>query len=176
MDLRVIKTEKIITESFMELRKKMPLEKIKVKDICELALINKSTFYKHYSDVFDLSDKLENEFVSSLIESQDWVQLFSDPESFLNSLKNHFDNQNVGKVGPGILFRDRIPVFWQKFSKGIIHHYRNNGGENYATAMLFIMGGLSFTRFFSVPADAELQDELLNTFVSYIQAIGETLK
>ena len=63
MDLRVIKTKKIIKEAFFELRKKYPLEKVKVKDICEMALINKTTFYKYYMDVFDLSTELENEAI-----------------------------------------------------------------------------------------------------------------
>ncbi len=34
---------------------------IDFKEICEIAIINKATFYKYYQDVFDLSDKLENE-------------------------------------------------------------------------------------------------------------------
>ncbi len=69
MDLRVEKTEKAIRNAFLELRAKRPLEKISVKELCQLACINKSTFYAHYRDVYDLSDCLEGETVASILDS-----------------------------------------------------------------------------------------------------------
>lgn len=36
-----------------------PISKITVKEVCEKAQINRSTFYAHYSDVFDVSEKVE---------------------------------------------------------------------------------------------------------------------
>lgn len=69
MDLRVKKTKKYIKEAFYQLRKKKPIEKISVKELSEAAMINKSTFYLHYRDVFDLSDKLKNELISAIMES-----------------------------------------------------------------------------------------------------------
>ena len=47
MDLRTEKTESSIINAFIELRAKKPLEKITVKELCQLARINKSTFYAH---------------------------------------------------------------------------------------------------------------------------------
>lgn len=69
MDLRVEKTEKAIRNAFLELRSKRALEKITVKELCQLACINKSTFYAHYRDVYDLSDTLETETVASILNS-----------------------------------------------------------------------------------------------------------
>ena len=50
MDLRIEKTERGIKNAFIELRSRKPLEKITVKELCELACINKSTFYSHYKE------------------------------------------------------------------------------------------------------------------------------
>ena len=47
MDIRIEKTDRAIEKAFLELRSKMPLEKIKIKDLCALACVNKSTFYAH---------------------------------------------------------------------------------------------------------------------------------
>lgn len=69
MDKRVIKTKKAIKDAFLELRSKKELEKITVKELCELAYINKSTFYCHFEDIYDLSDSLELEIVHSIIKS-----------------------------------------------------------------------------------------------------------
>ncbi|MBR1732067.1 MAG: TetR/AcrR family transcriptional regulator [Ruminococcus sp.] len=69
MDLRVKKTLKSIKEAFYQLRKKKPIEKISVKELSEIAMINKATFYLHYKDVYDLSEKLENELISEVIDN-----------------------------------------------------------------------------------------------------------
>ena len=69
MDLRIQKTEHAIKNAFIELRSKKPLEKITVKELCELAMINKSTFYSHYEDIYALSETMEQETVASIIGS-----------------------------------------------------------------------------------------------------------
>ncbi len=68
MDLRTERTKKSIANAFLELRKQKPIEKITVKELAELAYINKATFYTHYHDIYDLTDQLENEFMESIIE------------------------------------------------------------------------------------------------------------
>ena len=45
MDIRIEKTDRAIEKAFMELRARQPLEKIRIKDLCTLAKVNKSTFY-----------------------------------------------------------------------------------------------------------------------------------
>ena len=67
MDLRTERTKRSIANAFLELRKQKPIEKITVKELSELAYINKATFYTHYHDIYDLSDQLENEFMDSII-------------------------------------------------------------------------------------------------------------
>lgn len=69
MDLRVEKTENAIKNAFLELRSKKALEKITVKELCENAKINKSTFYAHYQDIYALSDALEEEVVKNITDS-----------------------------------------------------------------------------------------------------------
>lgn len=88
MDLRMCKTQNAIREAFFELRRKMPLEKIRVNELCKMAQINKSTFYRHYLDVFQLSDTLERELiqkVTSQISSAD--TLYTDPALFVTILR-----------------------------------------------------------------------------------------
>ena len=55
----------MIQNVFLELLKEKPVAKITVKEICGHAEINRSTFYKHYQDVYDLMEKLENEAVEA---------------------------------------------------------------------------------------------------------------
>lgn len=53
-DLRVIKTKNLLFETLTILMKENSFERIKVSDICNKALINRSTFYSHYSDKYEL--------------------------------------------------------------------------------------------------------------------------
>ena len=62
-DLRTKRTRAAIKRAFMTLRAKKTLEKITVKELSELAEINKATFYLHYQDIYDLSDKIEDELL-----------------------------------------------------------------------------------------------------------------
>ena len=69
LDIRIEKTERAIKQAFMELRAQKPLEKIKVKELCDLACINKSTFYAHYQDIYALANAMEDEMVEEVVES-----------------------------------------------------------------------------------------------------------
>lgn len=65
-DLRVIKTRKNIETSFIYLLKQKDFYKITVQDILDTALINRSTFYKHYEDKYQLAQTLCNEVLDLL--------------------------------------------------------------------------------------------------------------
>ena len=87
MDLRTERTRQSIKNAFFELRKQKPLEKISVKELAELAYINKATFYTHYHDIFDLADQLENEFFElALADSQYMDCLVENPSLAVQEL------------------------------------------------------------------------------------------
>ena len=75
MDIRIEKTDRAIEKAFLELRSKMPLEKIKIKDLCTLACVNKSTFYAHYEDIYALSSRLEDKLIADILASVSAVEL-----------------------------------------------------------------------------------------------------
>lgn len=83
MDLRIEKTQKNIINAFYELRARKPLEKITVKELCEKAQINKSTFYSHFHDIYELSECLENELITSIMKDiRHPESILLDPGSF----------------------------------------------------------------------------------------------
>ena len=67
LDIRIEKTERAIKQAFMELRAEKPLEKIRVKELCDRACINKSTFYAHYEDIYALSSGLETKVIGNIL-------------------------------------------------------------------------------------------------------------
>lgn len=80
MDIREVKTRRSIHNAFLEIRSKKPLEKITVKELSEKAEISKATFYLHYHDIYDLSEQLQKDFISTIID------LVPDPDAFLDDM------------------------------------------------------------------------------------------
>ena len=56
-DLRVVKTLAQIDRALLECLEQTPLQKLTVDQLCQQALINRSTFYKYYQDKYDLMDQ-----------------------------------------------------------------------------------------------------------------------
>ena len=65
-DRRTLKTRKAIKDALCELLVEKELHKVTVKEITDKADINRGTFYKHYLDVFDLYDKMEQDILIDL--------------------------------------------------------------------------------------------------------------
>jgi len=57
-DLRIVKTKKNLYSGLMKLMGESSFEDIKVSDICKVSLVNRSTFYDHFSDKYELLDSL----------------------------------------------------------------------------------------------------------------------
>ena len=60
-DHRIRVTKMLIRRAFTDLLSRKPIQSISVKELCALAGINRGTFYAHYTDIYDLQEKLEDE-------------------------------------------------------------------------------------------------------------------
>lgn len=56
----------VIEEAFLSLLSHTPLDKITVSEICKLADVNRSTFYAHYFDIYDLMNQITNTFFEQI--------------------------------------------------------------------------------------------------------------
>ena len=51
------------------IREGKPLNRVTVREICEEAGINRSSFYSHYQDVFDMMERVEATMAKGLTET-----------------------------------------------------------------------------------------------------------
>lgn len=63
VDRRVRKTKKQLRECLTRLLKEKKVQDITVRELTDMADLNRGTFYLHYRDVFDLLEKTENELL-----------------------------------------------------------------------------------------------------------------
>ena len=96
-DLRVIKTKKVLYETIVELMKTKTFEEIKVSDICSKALINRSTFYAHYDDKYDLLvefiNSLKEEFSNELNKNKSILNTKEYYLEMINLFLDHIENK-----------------------------------------------------------------------------------
>ena len=63
-DHRTRVTKMLIRKAFTSLLSQKPIQSISVKELCELAGINRGTFYSHYTDIYDLLRTIEAEMLA----------------------------------------------------------------------------------------------------------------
>lgn len=85
-DLRVKKTQRALMDSFLELLKTKNFSQITVQDLCDRAMVRRSTFYRHYSDKYDLLNQVLANFSNSLHESHSESLLVKQPKSYFENI------------------------------------------------------------------------------------------
>ncbi len=67
VDLRVRRTHKLLWEALMAELSERPFEEITVSDICDRAMVHRTTFYKHYPDKYALLEQGARQMFDELI-------------------------------------------------------------------------------------------------------------
>ena len=142
MDRRVRKTRAQLRQGLAELLKEKSLKEITVKELVEKVDINRSTFYLHYADIYDLSESIEKETVMSIINSIEHLKdyTFENSDAFTRALclaflsqislikilfsgkeQNHLANQ-LDRELKKVIFR-KYPEYKNDIEKNILLSY-----------------------------------------------------
>ena len=87
------KSQDKIEKIFLQLIQKKNIEDISVSTICELANLNRSTFYANYLDIYDLAIKVQKNMEVEFANFQLSNNSKQDPSGYLNMFKHIKDNQ-----------------------------------------------------------------------------------
>lgn len=67
-DRRVRKTKAALRAGLMKLMQTKSIREITIRELVEEVDINRSTFYLHYTDIYDMLNKIEQELLDQIIE------------------------------------------------------------------------------------------------------------
>jgi AcrR family transcriptional regulator len=125
-DLRVRRTRKLLQKALFELTVEKGFGAVTVQDISERAMVNRSTFYRHYLDKYELLDQYIDE-VYALI-SEDTADTDpkehkpGEPPPGLVKLLKHV--QSYGDFYRVMLGQNGDPVFTQRFRQIVEKRFR----------------------------------------------------
>lgn len=89
LDLRIQKTYMSVTKALIEMMEEMPFEDIKVKELCDRAMIRKSTFYKHFADKYELLAFIVKEVINDYNERIRQDIPTDNPVAFYNKMLDY---------------------------------------------------------------------------------------
>lgn len=68
LDLRIRRTHKLLFDSLISLLKEKSFDDIRISDICDKAMVHRTTFYKHFEDKYQLLDFLLRQLIHDFEE------------------------------------------------------------------------------------------------------------
>ena len=176
-DSRIIQTKRAIKKEIISLLRQYPLNKITVKMLCDNAEINRATFYRYYEDIYDLYDKIKEEFIDEVFAhfvNANFLRTQENIGAFLTEIKKRSDmifaltNQR-----DAIAFTD---IFCQKIYGDFEYRFREIFKEfdeqQCRTAYVFVVSGCAgvLGTWFSGGMKTDVNEValLLNTFLAKI--------
>ena len=105
-------TRRLIREALLELLKTQNIRKISVRELCDAAGVNRTTFYNHYNDTRDVLAEIEEKFIAQLSEE---TPLYAGPDG----LERHIELlctrlQNNREVAIILMENNADPHFFDK--------------------------------------------------------------
>jgi len=81
-DLRIRRTYKLLSEALLSLLEERPFDKISVIDICNKAMVHRTTFYKHFEDKYQLLVFSIKGFLKDFSEKGITNETFDNPKQY----------------------------------------------------------------------------------------------
>jgi AcrR family transcriptional regulator len=122
MDLRIKRTRKLIRDALVELIDEKGFDAISVQDIAERAMINRATFYRHFTDKYELLERCMDDVWEELVNRLEpplrdprKVRLDDPPRTLVLFFRHVADHANFYRVMLGKWqvepFVERLRVF-----------------------------------------------------------------
>lgn len=98
IDLRIRRTHKLIFDALTSLLTEKAFEDIRISDICDRAMVHRTTFYKHFEDKYQLLDfSLEKTLAGFREKSMNSTSDINSREYYINLIRHLFEHMHENK-------------------------------------------------------------------------------
>lgn len=149
-DRRVLRTKRAIRNAFAKLLSEKNINDITIRDITDLAEINRKTFYNYYKGIFELIDEIENGVVDqfeALLNEKDFRQSMENPYDVLFKLTGilHSDPEfyrHFFTVGANGNLTLKIVSMLKERTKAVLFSQVENSPEEIDLALEYVFSGM----------------------------------
>jgi len=144
-------TQMVLKDSLIDLMKEKTITQITIKELCEKADINRSTFYTHYADQYQLLKSIEDETLSwakeviagfsGKTEKNDFIMNIEKIFEYLIVNKNHIQvlMSEQGDIG----FQRNLLIFlYEQCGTWLTNDYINNVSKSELYFVFFVNGSV----------------------------------
>lgn len=139
-------TKLLIRDAFLDLLERTPLDKITVKQICEAADVNRSTFYAHYEDTHQLLREIENDVLEQVPVAENIPAIYTET-TYLDMLQQFFKyirkNEHTFRL---LMMSTQGNSFSEKLIKSVFEKYSDreilNDTLRFKYAYIFSINGV----------------------------------
>ncbi|MGN1227157.1 MAG: TetR/AcrR family transcriptional regulator [Christensenellales bacterium] len=155
-DLRIRRTKKLLSITLLELMEEKPIEKISVTDICNKAMVHRTTFYSHFEDKYHLLSYVFQNIKEELFENLQNSEISKDLKSIsieINKViiefltKNQKDIKQILKYNHNEKFYSILRESFERSLKALFIELKNEQMISYEIPLhiltTFIVGGFS---------------------------------
>ncbi len=133
-DLRVIRTRKAIRDTFCSMIMEMDYPDITIKELTRRAMINRNTFYLHYSSIDALLQELQDEIAGEFIEKQVSYTKMADVRQMIRVFFEYMATRSP--LQDRLLCSGSYQFFYDRINRQIMEHRKqvNRGAFGLDTA------------------------------------------
>lgn len=117
-------TKRKIGDAYLELRRRFPIERIRITELCRLANSNRTTFYHYFEDVYDLNEAVENRILEECFENFPFRGLiYTDPDRYLTEFSKALEPHREDLI---YLAKDRETQQYAKLNRWLVNLAKKN--------------------------------------------------
>ena len=139
---RTLLTKRKIGDAYLELRKRYPIERIRITELCRLANSNRTTFYHYFEDIYALNESVENTILEDCFQNFKYRGLiYTDPDRYLTEFSKALDPHREDLVN---LSKDRESQQYEKLNRWLVRLAKKNDESTEEELILtYVIAGIT---------------------------------
>ena len=170
-DRRILKSKKAIKRAFMTILATKDINDITIKNIADLADVDRKTVYNYYNGTYEILNEIENEMVSTINDAVSSCNLDNAPNPHIVIFKKIAEVINSNLEFYSILMKlnydsqliKKLISLFSEYAKKILARYKLPTGVSIEYSSVFIASGVlnAYHKWFNSDRTVTL-DELSN--------------
>lgn len=167
-DRRVLKSKKAIKRAFMSILATKDINDITIKNIADVADVDRKTVYNYYNGTYEILNEIENEMVASINETVKSINLDGTPNQHFLIFKKISEVVNANMEFYSVLMKlnydsqliKKLISLFSEYAKKLLSQAKLPNGVTVEYASIFIASGVlnTYYQWFNSDKTVSLDD------------------